>query len=313
MRTQSVWSSEVPTDLAGLRRWVQLGRGLPDPGRGRSHDRLTGLRDASRGCGSIGRLFEAHEDAVAILHEACRRPRIGAMYAVWASRHGGGPELRPAPDGSLELNGVQRFAGGAAVAERALVEVGANGSSRLVDLDLAASGVRIIERSWPSEAFPHAGIRTVEFDRVAIADADLVGPPGWYTARTGFWQGSIGVAAGWTGLVQAFVDGVEDAVRPSARRGRVTAELWGMEANLLAAAAWVDQHPEVDAAAVALSCRRQVADGGHRVVRDLLDGAGPALLAFNGDMARRHLEIQLALGQHHHDADAELLGSIGGP
>lgn len=301
--------TQVPVSLDTLRRWVDLGLSLPPPACGDSLARWNGLRDASRACPSIGRLFEAHEDAAAILREAGRAPVAEALYAVWASRHRCRVEMRRRSDGSLVMQGVQNFAGGAAVADRALVEVDMDGSRRLVDVDLHAPGLRVVEGSWPSPAFPVAGIRTVDLDHVGVEETDLVAGPGWYGERVGFWHGSIGVAACWVGLVQSFVDEAEGTALSPARRGRVAAELWGMQSCLHTAAAWMDEHPERNAAIVALACRRQVAESGHRVIRDVLDGGGPAILAFNQTSARLYLEIQLALGQHHHDGDAELLGS----
>ena len=39
----------------------------------------------------------------------------------------------------------------------------------------------------------------VELDDLPVGETDLLGPPGWYTDRPGFWWGGGGVAAVWLG------------------------------------------------------------------------------------------------------------------
>ncbi len=88
---------------------------LPDPGAGHTADRLLALFDLARTEPvAVARLAEAHTDAVAVLHEAGRHPRRGAVYGVWASV--GRSDVRLAVDGpsdrvdSAHLRGVKPFA-----------------------------------------------------------------------------------------------------------------------------------------------------------------------------------------------------------
>jgi hypothetical protein len=71
---------------AQFRRLLDDGRlNLPFPDGGDTAWRHRELAQIARDNLELGRLAEAHTDALAILHEAGREPKPRALYGVWAS------------------------------------------------------------------------------------------------------------------------------------------------------------------------------------------------------------------------------------
>jgi hypothetical protein len=114
--------SEVDSDLRALLAHGELD--LPDPGCGRSSDRLVALFELARTHPvSVARLAEGHTDAVSILCEAVRQPRPDSLCGVWASAGSDDVHVRTSADGSRHLRGVKPFASGLDIVDRALVTV----------------------------------------------------------------------------------------------------------------------------------------------------------------------------------------------
>ena len=125
---------------------------LPLPGRGDTWARFE--RALEVGCPdlSLGRLFEGHADALAILAEAgIDRPFPGATYGVWAARSPrSGTTARLESDG-WHLAGQKPFCSGSGLLERALVTADTVDGYRLFDIDVArqvVSPIRIPGRRW---------------------------------------------------------------------------------------------------------------------------------------------------------------------
>jgi alkylation response protein AidB-like acyl-CoA dehydrogenase len=293
---------------AEVRRLV--GRGdldLPWPGHGATAARWAALRALGRDDLCVARLAEGHADALAILAEAGRRPEAGAVYGVWASRSGGDLQLARAGSG-YELSGTMRFCSGATLIDRALVAAG----DRLLDVDLAAYGVRPVDGSWPAMGMDASVSLDVTFDAVAVPAGAAVGPPGFYTGRCGFALGGAGVAAVWLGGAEGLLAAALSAARPDPHRralvGAVHASLAAAGALLDVAADAVDADPAGDHAVLAATCRAAVERG----ARDCIDGVpritGPGPLARDRDLARRLADLQMYIRQHHGEADLAALG-----
>jgi hypothetical protein len=296
-----------PTVAMRFRDHVAHRTPMPRPGGGRTSERLSALRRASLDDPSLGRLIEAHEDALAILGEAGRFPGRGRLLAVWASSGGAQVTIGGDHSGSHHIDGTQSFCGGASIVDDALVVVGSGDRTQLVLVPMSAPGVTIIEDSWPSNTFAAAGIRTVSFDHVHVDTEQLIGPPNFYSDRPGFWQGAVGVAACWAGMIDALIahrgppSRIDEIFR--LRDGRIVAAKFAVDAALDAAAAWIDRYPDASAAAVALAARHAVAEAGHGILRDVIDEAGPRRMAFDPDFDTRCRSLQLALRQCHGDRD----------
>ena len=267
---------------------------------------------------SVARLFEGHVDAVAILAEAGVPARPGVRYGVWASR-AGGTTVTARPDGArLILDGVRPYASGAHSVDVALVTVECGDHELLVALDTDDPGVTVEEGSWQAIGMAASDSATVHLVDVAV-DADrVIGPPGFYLARPGFWLGAIGVAACWFGgavgvaqpLVAAAVDGRLDP-HGLAALGRTWSDLAAAAALFTASAeALDDAGPPEELRYVAEVVRAVVERAAAGAVDAVGRSLGPGPLTGNEAHARRVADLGVYLRQHHAEADLAQLGRL---
>lgn len=302
-------------EVASFLREAREGASLPVPGLGRTAERLRALRERAANNASVGRLFEAHTDAMAILFEASIAPPPLAALAVWASGPTSSLTLGHDNEG-LVLNGKRAFCGGASVVDAALVTVDSTEGERLVLVDLHQRGVRVESGTWKTEAFRDAGIATVHFDDVQLDSNALVGPPGWYGSRRGFWYGAVGVAAVWAGMADALLSWLPTLRRHSddlalVASGSIESSMWAVSAFLNHASAQIDAPAEVDgvpgAKSIALACRHNVRSLLESAMVAFDDEIGPAPRAFHPEVGRMRAELSLALTQSHGARDLILL------
>jgi len=286
---------------------------LPLPGSGGTRRRWARLAAWGRADLPFARLAEGHTDAVAILAEAGRRPAPGALYGVWAARPGGrGAHLQRTAGGPLLVHGTVRFCSGARVLDRALV-VAEDGAEPPVLVEVGVAGARPDPQSWRSAAMAASDTLDVEF--VAAPVDEVVGPPGWYTARRGFLAGGGGVAAVWWGGAAGLLDlarrhlPAEPDAHQLAHLGELTALLEAADALLDRVAAVVDEPTGPDLELPIARLRAVV----ERVVREVLDrvprmlGAGP--MSGAADIAQMHADLGVYVRQHHGERDHAALGA----
>lgn len=287
---------------------------LPLPGHGRTPERHLALAEFGREDLSLARLIEGHLDAVAILHEAGRTPQPGAIYGVWASEAPGRVLTLSPDDGHLLLNGVKQYCSGGTLVDFALVTSWREGRVVLVEIELASPGIRTMPSSWKAEAFAGTCTCNLEFANVAVRESSLVGRPGFYLERPGFWHGALGPASCWAGGAMGLVDAAFRSHRKdphaTAQIGGLAATRWGLQALLSEAGRSIDGHPESFGQGTALMVRHLV----ERAATDVLDrfgrATGPALLAFDAAVARRHAELTLYIRQCHAERDLEAIGRL---
>lgn len=285
---------------------------LPFPGEGRTAERLDALHEFAERDVSLARLAEAHTDALAILHEAGRTPGRG-LYGVWAAE---GPSLRLV-DGRIE--GSKAFCTGATIVDRALVTVPTDAGALLVDLAVAGNPALSCDGSgWVSPAFATTGTATITVAALPLECDAVVGEPGWYLDRAGFWHGALAPAACWAGAAAPLVDAVAAyaAAKPDPHRhahlGAMLAARWRSRRLLHAAAAAVDAEPGDVALAhrIALLCRHEV----DQATGELLDrfgrAMGPRPYAFDAELALRIAEAQLYRRQCHAERDLAALAAL---
>lgn len=305
---------------------------LPLPGRGRTAERHMRLFDiARRQPVSVARLVEAHTDATAILAEGDRAPRPGALYGVWASA---GPsddacvrQRTPAhvvwSMTDLVIVGTKPFASGLGCVTRALVTASLGGAagrpaSVLVDVDVrSANTVTFDTTHWSTPALADAATGAVAFRDHPVGEQDIVGAPGWYLDRAGFWHGACGPAACWAGAAAGLVDAAESLVDDNPHRrahlGALRSDLWALEAVLVTAGDQIDAQPTDTTAGHrrALAVRHHV----ERTVADVLDrfgrAFGPRPFAHDADLNQRWLDTHLYTRQDHGERDLEQLGRLG--
>jgi alkylation response protein AidB-like acyl-CoA dehydrogenase len=291
---------------------------VPLPGHGRTATRFDVLATVGELDLTIGRLVEAHTDAVAILAELGARPvRPGEFWGVWAAEPPNAKVLAARDaDGRWRLSGRKAWCSGAGICSNALVTAHADDGARLFAVDMTASGVSLGDSAWQSSALVGADTRSVDLDTVA---AEAVGEPGDYVERPGFWHGAVGVAAVWYGGAS----GVAATLLAAGRRGRtdditlahlgaVDVALGAARSILDSAAAAIDADP-MDrggrAAVVARRTRGVVEASATAVVDHVGRALGPAPLATNREHARRVTDLQMYLRQSHAERDLADLGN----
>lgn len=295
---------------------------LPDPGGGRTPERLLGLFDLARTQPvSVARLAEAHTDAVSILHEAGRQPVPGALYGVWASV--GPVEVRlctppgASPGGGQPyLRGVKPFASGLGIVGRALVTVIDDDPRRPLLVDTAVDGptVRFTTDAWASHALRDSATGVAEFVDQPVTLADVVGEPGWYLDRVGFWHGACAPAACWAGSAAGLLDAAEQLVDDDPHRrahlGALRAATWALRAVLCSAGRQIDASAgDVDEARARAQAVRHVVE---RQATEILDrfgrAFGPRPFTTDASIAQRWADTHLYLRQFHGERDLAALG-----
>jgi hypothetical protein len=308
---------DVAGALAALATEDQLT--LPQPGHGRTLDRFIGLAEVSARDLSLGRLFEGHADALAILVEAGRTPPPGAVMGVWAARRSDADVVAVREGTGWHLQGRKPWASGAGTLTDALVTAATSDGNRLFLVPLTMGNVTVVSGTWPAVGMAGSDSFDVELDVVVDGDS-LVGPPGWYVDRAGFWFGSVGVAACWLGGALGLVRALHSdlALRSPdthqlAHLGAASAACASMARDIAWAAGRIDADPldpDRDMGRVALEVRHLVEEGCQRVLGHVGKAGGPAPLCHDPAQARRLADLPVYIRQHHAERDDAELGRL---
>lgn len=302
--------------------------GLAQYGSGETAARWRTLREISADDVVFGRLFEAHVDAVSILHET-GGPAVekGQWWGVWAAEALDAPLLlTERADGSFVLDGVKAWCSGAGLCTHALVtarSAAAPGQRLLCAVALPQergdegreASLRIDTQSWRAAGMMRSRTYSVCFDGVV---PQWVVPADRYLQRAGFWHGAIGVAACWLGGAFAVARTLRERATGPARAHRLahlgavdsalSCAVWAMDA----AARELDEAPDdIDAARIrALRLRLLV---GH-VASDVIDRVGRALgaapLCLDAQHAQVVADLSVYVRQCHAEVDAATLGEM---
>lgn len=300
---------------------------LPAPGGGHTAVRLRRLVAISAHDLALGRLAEAHLDAISILREAGRTPVAGCLYGVWASEAPGAQLHLTSTSSGTVVRGSKAFCTGVGLVGRALVTARAEpehaprGNERvfLVDLDARDPSWVVDPGGWSTQAFAETNTATVHLDDVTIDDAQVIGPPGWYLDRVGFWHGALAPAACWAGGAMGLADHCRATGRGRdldehtlAHLGVIDSARWELDLALGAAGAAIDAapHDAGEAQHTAARARTVIERAVVLVVDRAMSAFGPRLLAQDEWAARRIAELQLYVRQHHGARDHATLGRL---
>lgn len=277
---------------------------LPMPGHGRTADRwLALLALARRDDVAVARLAEAHVDALAILHEAGLEPVEHALYGVWASV-GRGRDVELDADG--RVSGSKPFCSGIGVVDRALVDVHVGDRRQLVDVAVGPGALDTVTPGdgWATPALADTATGPVRFAGHPVDR--LVGDPGWYLDRVGFWHGASGPAACWAGAAIGLVDDHDPGDDPFRRAhfGAMRAESHLLETVLTRAGDAIDRHPDDGSTArvTALMTRYLVHESCLRIADRYARSAGPRGL-IGERSSQRYADLLLYVRQFHADHD----------
>ena len=293
---------------------------VPTPGGGQTLLRWQMLAAVSEHDLSLGKLYEGHTDALAVMHELGveRDVAVGSTWGMWAAEAPTGrTTARSRLDGRMSLGGAKSWCSGAARVSHGLLTAWPihDAGPQLVRVAMKQSGVSVDGSCWRAVGMVGSASADVSFSG-AVGDA--VGSPGDYLSRPGFWQGGAGIAACWYGGARALGVALRSSVAHTTnatRRlfgavavGRVDVALHSTAALLREAAEWIDAHPLADASKVALRARLAA----ESCARVLLDEAGRALgaAAYCRDphFARMAADLPVYVRQSHAERDFAALG-----
>ena len=305
---------------AALRRLHQDGyTALPLPGSGATLARWQALAATGAHDLALAKLYEGHLDAVAILSEA-DLAALGAtgLWGTWCAE---APAARLAvrhSDRGFLLSGRKAWCSGAADVSHALVSCWNDaGEACLAAVALDQPGVTVTDVGW--NAVGMAGSRSVDvlFDG---AVATVVGAPGFYVDRPGFWHGGAGVAAVWYGAAQALgatlhasiaqrlAAGQPVDVHRLTQVGEVDVALRTTAALLRAAAQEIDAAPFHNGMVRALRVRLAVEQCADKVLHAVGRALGAGPLCKDARIARLFADLPVFLRQSHAERDLETLG-----
>ncbi len=314
-----------------------LRAGLPAlPGHGDTLARWRRLASVTAHHTVVGRLYEAHADAVAITAELGQPGLVleGELWGVWAAEPPT-PVLTAERSGQgWRLTGTKPWCSGASLCTHALVTASVSSSvtqpaqgedagisdeapqKMLFAVDLSSSGVAPVADTWHAVGMAASDSGWVSFERV---HATALGTHADYLDRAGFWHGGIGVAACWYGAARAVAaplllraSAPTSAPILRAHAGAVAAALSASWALLERTAASVDADPanlplaKAQAFAVRTLIDRMAAEVIDRTGRAL----GPGPLASDAAHAQRVADLGVYIRQSHAETDEAELPAV---
>jgi alkylation response protein AidB-like acyl-CoA dehydrogenase len=284
----------------------------PLPGGGQTRRRFELL--AADACEDLvlGRLVEAHADAVATSIElgAAGTIRPGQRWGVWAAGPANSLTARHTDDG-WQIAGEKRWCSGASFVTDALVDAVTTDGQQLFAIVVAGPRVEIAPPSWTGAGMARSDTRTVLFN---AAPAVAVGRPGDYLSRPGFWAGAIGVAACWHGGTAAVAESLLRAAAESedphllSHLGAVHAALLENRSVLSVAACELDDAPTKSGAMLARSVRATVERNAVEIMDRVGRALGPRPLAHDRRHSETVADLTVYIRQHHAERDLESLG-----
>jgi hypothetical protein len=286
---------------------------LPLPGQGQTLARWQALAAVAAQDLSLAKLYEAHTDALAILAEAGAHAPPHSIWGVWCAQgRPGSLHMRTdAGTDQLILDGEKNWCSGAAAVTHALLgERDDRGRYWLLALDLGQAGVDVIEDDWA--AIGMAATRTARL-QLRSASARVIGAPGFYLERPGFWHGGMGIAACWYGAAAALVELMCKRLvqradsHALARLGSAQCALYGAAAALRESAAGIDASPAANAMQQALRTRLIVERACLQIIDDLGCALGPHPYCNHRRSARLLADLPVWLRQSHAERDLAAL------
>jgi alkylation response protein AidB-like acyl-CoA dehydrogenase len=289
----------------------------PLPGGGSTFCRFELLAEACQRDVAVGRLVEAHADALATLAELGYPESTSftvdreQRWGVWAAGPAASVVGHKRADG-WRASGRKRWCSGASLVTHALVDAMTDDGQLLFVVDLSDPGVRVEPSEWAGAGMSRTDTRTVDFADVPVWP---IGTPNGYLERPGFWAGAVGVAACWHGATLAVAEALWAAVKASddphrlVHLGRVHRALGENKAMLKLAAQRLDDQPKVAQSILARTVRATIASNAIGVIDIVGRALGPSPLAFDPRHGQAVLDLQVYVRQEHAERDLAQLGA----
>lgn len=219
-------TATLPADLGG---W-----GLGGPGLRHALYRV--LAHVGRGSLPVGRLYEGHVNALALVMAYGTEPQraraaddahAGHIFGVWNTGGGDDVTLAPLAGGGAMLHGAKTFCSGADPAARvgrAVTRAFANGAWtasgdprdggwQMVLVSLEGQGDRVVPDSWPAEGMRASSSGRVVFEGMRVPSDALIGAPGDYLREPDFNGGAVRFAAVHVGGAEALLEAATAMLR----------------------------------------------------------------------------------------------------
>ncbi len=298
---------------------ADLARALPLPGEGRAQARFCALAAVAGVDVTLGRLFEAHADALAILAELDGpQAAPGQRWGVWAAEGPQATVTATPTDAGYRLTGSKPWCSGAALCTHALLTAAGADGPGLYAVALEPASARPQAGSWQAVGLAGSSTEAVLF---SDAPATPIGEPGEYLSRPGFWHGGIGVAAVWWGAAAGIARPLYAAARVGdrgtdpyklAHLGAIECQLTAGAALLREAAATIDAAPLEAGEQLALTARATVESAAQQVIERVGRALGPAPLCHDRAHARRVADLMVYVRQTHAERDLARIGTLTG-
>ncbi len=289
-----------------------MGAGLAEllpPGSGKTLERWRALSSVAAFDLSLAKIYESHTDAVAIMAELDAGEPEG-LCGVWAAESPGARVLISED----RLSGRKAWCSGAPIVDSAVITAWTpDGQAVLAHVRLRQPGVAVENRGWNAVGMATSQSVAVVFEN---AEAKMIGDAGDYVARPGFWHGGAGIAAVWYGAAAAIAGtlaisrNVASDPHAAAHLGAVDVSLRAARALLIETAAWIDAHPQADAAGAALRLRACAEAASNDVLFRTGRALGPGPLCTDAVHAQRCADLPVFLRQSHAEHDLAALGRI---
>lgn len=303
---------------------------LPLPASGQTLERWQALACVAGHDLGLCKLYEGHTDALAIMAElGAPPPARGSTWGMWAAeppqarvsitgqpaahkgklREGKHPENQ-----AVQLRGRKAWCSGAAVLSHALITTwDAQNRQQLVAVALNQPGVTVTADGWRAVGMSATGSVEVQFDG---AHGQLIGVPGSYLTRAGFWQGGIGIAACWYGAACGLARHLtlQEQQRPEphalAHLGTVDAALHSAASVLRHSAHCLDDAPSANAEWLARRSRAVIEASAEQVIRHVGRALGAGPYCKDSHFAQLMADLPVFLRQSHAERDLAALGQL---
>ena len=293
-----------------LMELVEISAQVPYPASGATLKRWQILSQVSASNLSLGKLFESHLDALAILHELNIPVMKNGLWAVWAAE--GGP--RPLKLEAGNLTGIKPWCSASVWVQHGLLTYrDEQQQSQLLILDLQQEGIQHYQDAWQAVGMQHTLTARLELDRVEV---EKVAAPDAYLDRPGFWHGAAGVAACWYGATVRLAEYLRQTflVKPHAYKamylGEISRELLATQALFYQVAELIDQQPQYSHELNIRSLRAQVEATALNVLTHVGKALGAAPYCEHPHFARLAADLPVFIRQSHAAFDLERIGEL---
>ncbi len=293
-----------------LMELVEISAQVPYPASGATLKRWQILSQVSASNLSLGKLFESHLDALAILHELNIPVMKKGLWAVWAAE--GGPRALKLEAGNL--TGIKPWCSASVWVQHGLLTYrDEQQQSQLLILDLQQEGIQHYQDAWQAVGMQHTLTARLELDRVEV---EKVAAPDAYLDRPGFWHGAAGVAACWYGATVRLAEYLRQTflVKPHAYKamylGEISRELLATQALFYQVAELIDQQPQYSHELKIRSLRAQVETTALNVLTHVGKALGAAPYCEHPHFARLAADLPVFIRQSHAAFDLERIGEL---